>query len=88
MNYFTSHEWFFIGACLGWVACAIGFIFIPSWRVRDVVRLSDDKLVDLLKDCCSEWTYRHPELRASYQEALDAAEEEQMKRPHWPDDTP
>ena len=63
-------ELLFIGACVGWCACALCFVFIPSWRVADVVRLDDDKLVGLMRDCGDEWCYRHPEMRSAYAEAL------------------
>jgi len=63
-------ECMFIGACIGWVGCALCFIFLPSWRVHDIVRLNDEKLVALMQDCGAEWVYRHPEMKDAYSRAL------------------
>ena len=73
-------ELMFLGACAGWIACAMCFWFVPSWRVRDVVRLNDGDLVKLMRDCGDEWCYRHPEMRSTYVEALQRAQIESIRR--------
>lgn len=41
----SPRELFFIGAALGWVIAALCFMFIPSWRARDIRKLSDAELL-------------------------------------------
>jgi len=68
----APHEWVFVGACIGWIVCALMFWIIPSWRVHDLVTMDDASLVRLMRECGAEWAYRHPEHKADYEAALMA----------------
>jgi hypothetical protein len=68
----APHEWVFVGACIGWIVCALMFWIIPSWRVHDLVTMDDSSLVRLMRECGAEWAYRHPEHKADYEAALMA----------------
>lgn len=68
-------EWMFVGACVGWAACAVAFWLLPSWRAQDVVSMDDQYLVALMQECGAEWCYRHPEIRPEYEKALAAGRE-------------
>jgi len=56
----ATHEWFFLGAAAGWIVCALCFMAIPTWRVRDIKSLSDEELDELTIATQDEWIVRHP----------------------------
>lgn len=74
------YEALFVGACIGWVLCALCFVFMPTWRAIDIIAMDDERLTDHMRSCGAEWVYRHPEMKSEYFAAL--AEGERMARLH------
>jgi hypothetical protein len=66
----APHEYMFLGACVGWIAAALCFWLIPTWRVRDIITMDNEQLRKLAQQVKHEWLYRFPEQRKAY----DAAE--------------
>jgi hypothetical protein len=66
----APHELLFIGACIGWVLCALCFWLIPSWRVADIYSMDDESIVRRMIDLGNEYTYRHPDLRENWEHAI------------------
>lgn len=56
----SPREVFLLGAAMGWVICACCFVLIPSWRYRDVRRLSSNEICKLLSECAGELQFRAP----------------------------
>jgi hypothetical protein len=57
----SAREIFMLGAAMGWVICACCFVLIPSWRARDVRRLSTKDIIELLSQCADELKFRAPD---------------------------
>jgi hypothetical protein len=56
----SPREVFMLGSAMGWVICACCFVLIPSWRYRDVRRLSTKAIIALLTECADELKARAP----------------------------
>jgi hypothetical protein len=70
----SIYQALFLGACVGWIICALCFVFIPTWRATDIVAMNDAELTKHMRDCGAEWVYRHPQMKATYYAALADAE--------------
>lgn len=56
----APHEQLFLSAAAGWVACALCFWLIPSWRVRDIHRMRTSEVTATLVQCSEELRRRAP----------------------------
>jgi hypothetical protein len=70
----SPREIMFLGCAIGWIACAVCFLLIPSWRARDVRSLDTDALLKLTNDVALEIMRRNPGHEADFAQMRSMAE--------------
>jgi hypothetical protein len=56
----APHEQLLVAALFGWLVCGACFLLIPSWRERDVRRMSTEELRALASSAVAELRRRAP----------------------------